>query len=72
METAHGSVSHAKRASSGWRRAGGSIDTTVEAMHHGHREAALGNRRLQVRQVRLERDILMSRSIDAAPSTPQE
>jgi hypothetical protein len=72
METAHGSASHAKRAIGGWRRAGWSIDTTVEAMHHGHREAALGNKRLQERQVRLEREILMSRSIDAAPSAPQE
>jgi hypothetical protein len=35
-------------------------------MHQGQREAALGSRRLQERQMRLERDIRMSRSIDAA------
>ncbi len=36
-------------------------------MHQGHREAALGNDRPQERQMRLEREILMQRSIDAAP-----
>jgi hypothetical protein len=36
-------------------------------MHQGHREAALGRIRLQERQIRLEREILMSRSIGAAP-----
>jgi hypothetical protein len=41
-------------------------------MHQGQREAALGSRRLQDRQMRLERDILMSRSIDAALQAPQE
>jgi len=35
-------------------------------MHHGQRDAARGNGRLQERQTRLDRDILMSRSIDAA------
>jgi hypothetical protein len=34
--------------------------------------AALGSKRLQERQMRLEGDILMSRSIDAALSAPQE
>jgi hypothetical protein len=40
-------------------------------MHQGQRAAALGSKRLQERQVRLERNILMSRSIDAARSAPQ-
>jgi hypothetical protein len=34
-------------------------------MHQGHREAALGKRRLQERQMRLKREILMLRSIGA-------
>lgn len=36
-------------------------------MHQGHRAAAIGNKRLQERQMRLEREILMSCSIDAVP-----
>jgi hypothetical protein len=42
------------------------------AMHQGHLAAALGSERLQKWQICRERDILMSRSIDAALSAPQE
>lgn len=49
----------------GWSMTG--AGTTTDEMHQGQRTAALGNERLQERQTRLEREILMSRSIGAAP-----
>jgi hypothetical protein len=35
-------------------------------MHQGHPDAARGMDRLQERQIRFEREVLKSRSIDAA------
>jgi hypothetical protein len=40
----------------------------MDVMHHGQREADLGRDRLQERQMRLERENFMSRSVKAAPS----
>lgn len=44
-------------------RSSSAAGTTIESMHHGQRDAALGRDRLQERQTRFDRNILMSRSI---------
>lgn len=65
----HGSVgamSRPRGSRCGIGRPSSAAGTTIESMHHGQRDAARGNCRLQERQTRLDRDIVMSRSIGAA------
>ena len=44
-------------------RSSSAAGTTIESMHQGQRDAALGRDRLQERQTRFVQNILMSRSI---------
>ena len=44
-------------------RSSSAAGTTIESMHHGQRDAALGRDRLQERQTRFDRNILISCSV---------